>query len=494
MFTSAFTKIGNIFIQGEDVHLHLQFPFLKRNQIGYQLSVEVFDFWGQKVLAQTDIPLSSGDRGLTVDISFKLETVGWFRVGLSLQKDHKNIPLINKGLAGEESFLTFAVLSKFENHPQDSPFGVCVHSLSEDTARLINLGGISWIRTDVFWDNIQPDRNSYRWERLDQILHLAEQNNLRVLPIIDYGVPWASTAPARASDFEKTRYQPKTFAYENFVERLVERYKGSIHFWEIWNEPNIDFWKSPKEEYAGFLKGSYEAIRKVDPDALVLMGGLAGAPVDWLKTLSQNQAGEAFDIYNIHPYHFPDAPEPRLPRELIAFKAAADGRGAKPLWITEIGAPTNMVTLEEQASFLVRDAVLALANGVTKFFWYELADDHINSKDREANFGILFYDLSPKPAYVAYANLIRLLDGQKFKSKINFGSSTAYGFVFAGEPGDILILWTTQKREEIKLPVPASSIKRVDLMGQEETLEIGNNELMLTLTGNPVYLLPQRKP
>ncbi len=63
---------------------------------------------------------------------------------------------------------------------------------------------------------------------------------------------------------------------------------------------------------------------------------------------------------------------------------------------------------EGQAELLPRGALICLANGVVKFFWYELQATEAVAHDRESHFGIVHKDLTPKPAFAAYRTLIRM--------------------------------------------------------------------------------------
>ncbi|NJN38104.1 MAG: hypothetical protein HC790_04210 [Acaryochloridaceae cyanobacterium CSU_3_4] len=60
--------------------------------------------------------------------------------------------------------------------------------------------------------------------------------------------------------------------------------------------------------------------------------------------------------------------------------------------------------------------------GIQRTFVYELIDEHPNPKldDKEKNFGLLRYDGSRKPVFIALRNLITLLKDSKTKSSKPF--------------------------------------------------------------------------
>ncbi len=131
--------------------------------------------------------------------------------------------------------------------------------------------------------------------------------------------------------------------YAAYLYRTVSRYGGQVKFWEIWNEPDLDFsgngWKprgeagnwfenvpapcdyalrAPVFHYIRLLRISYEVIKTVDPTAYVAVGGL-GYPgfLDLLLRHTDNpdggkvtadfplRGGAYFDVLSYHAYpHF----------------------------------------------------------------------------------------------------------------------------------------------------------------------------------------------
>ena len=66
---------------------------------------------------------------------------------------------------------------------------------------------------------------------------------------------------------------------------------------------------------------------------------------------------------------------------------------------------SNNVTVERQAPLLARTFLTYLARGVETLLWYELRNGGRNPADNQHNFGIVDFDLQPKPAYRALQTL-----------------------------------------------------------------------------------------
>ena len=192
--------------------------------------------------------------------------------------------------------------------------------------------GLGWMRTDFLWRLVEKKPGVWDFSQYDQIVNEAEKKNIHVLGILSYSVPWATPAWEH----------PKQWA--EYVSRTVSRYKGKVRHWEVWNEQNISgFWKNPDpEDYTRFLKLTYETAKKADPDAVILYGGTAGIPMEFIEQSLKADAGKWFDIMNIHPYrHGLDSLEStrRFASDIANVRTLLTkyGQGDKPIWITDMG-------------------------------------------------------------------------------------------------------------------------------------------------------------
>lgn len=282
--------------------------------------------------------------------------------------------------------------------------------------------GIRWLRTDLNWGSVQREGpDSFDWSEMDRIIDLAGAFGIRVLPVVGSTPEWAWRDPERPSPPR----DPK--AYGRFLKAAVDRYgPRGIHVWEIWNEPNLEGPFPPRPDpvaYAALLKEAALAIRSADPDATIVLGGLAAvtttdpdgrppaiAAVEFLETVYAEGAGDSFDAVGFHPYTWSDLPDLDARRNSWGLMAgpmravmAAHGDEAKAIWITEYGAATNEdhggVSETRQAELLA--AGVALARGtpwIGPLFWYSYRDLGTDAEDREQWFGLLAEDSRPKPA------------------------------------------------------------------------------------------------
>ena len=163
-------------------------------------------------------------------------------------------------------------------HPLDpSPFGVVAMLRTrpdelEGAARLAVEAGVRWTREDILWHQVQPERTVWRWERYDRELGVLKARGINVLGLLCYGTPWAMSM-RDANGNPDIWSLPDLSAWSDYVSAVVERYRGQIHAWEIWNEPNSQtFWhpRPDPREYARLLIAGAEAVKRADPTAWVL--------------------------------------------------------------------------------------------------------------------------------------------------------------------------------------------------------------------------------
>ena len=224
---------------------------------------------------------------------------------------------------------------------QVDPYGVCAHvsrgefGIASKEFKLMRSAGINWVRTDFDWLRIQSAKGAeWNFKRLDELIALAKKSGMNVLPILDYDVPWATPAWKHLD------------LWREYVRSTVTHFQKDLRYWEIWNEENLaSMWRDRPNaaRYAELLKASYQEIKKIDPTLQVLYGGTAGIPMPFIEESLKAGAASGFDIMNIHPYRKDNVPEDALVKDIRDLRAllAKYGAGSKPLWITEIGWPTN---------------------------------------------------------------------------------------------------------------------------------------------------------
>ena len=239
---------------------------------------------------------------------------------------------------------------------------------------------VAWVRFDLDWSAVETERGRFDWAFPDIVVDEAQSHGMKVLGVLAYTPAWARSStigdPTTASRSRPDRWSD----YASFARVAAERYAPrGVGTWEIWNEPNSSkFWppRPDANEYGGLFRVAAAAIRSADPDATLLIGGLAPkydepdggiSPTEYLEQLYGNGTAQLADGIAAHPYSFPALPTDTSPQTIIggfkdlpALHTVTDeqGDGRKRIWITEFGAPTgtgpNAVSEEDQSKALLQ--------------------------------------------------------------------------------------------------------------------------------------------
>jgi len=305
--------------------------------------------------------------------------------------------------------------------------------------------GVGRLRFDIDWSHTQPnDGENFKWEHIDRFVDSANERGFKLVAILGYTPKWA--LPTDCPQMTERCYPEKPEEFANFAAAAVKRYSGKgIKVWEIWNEPNLKgFWlpAADAKDYAALLKAASAAIKKVDPAAAIVTGGLGPAaskdgniaPAEFLSELYDNGAGKYFDAVGHHPYSFPAAPtdyktwsgwsQMAATAPSLRGVMAAYGDGAKRLLLTESGAPTggpgkqaaagqtnlngaDHVTEELQAKIFQQGIALARDyDWDGPLFFYGYKDLGTDTASNENFFGILRSDGTQKPVYETIRKLL----------------------------------------------------------------------------------------
>jgi hypothetical protein len=314
------------------------------------------------------------------------------------------------------------------------------HPLSVEQ-RLDHLGaiGAKWALVVPDWNRIEQQKGTYDWNtpahRLDDVIHgLAGRKIAPVIQIYGGNRLYMRTKPdsnnrplaeaARLLDDPEVRP-----AWFRFVEAMVRRYQTQVKVWEIWNEPNGQwFWASPATvgEYGRMVRDVAAVIRRVQPDAVILAGATANVPADYLDNFLSSKGEGDFNHWSVHPYgELPEAQDAAIRR--IQESLRARGKSAA-VWQSECGFPSSGDTggwgfggpwdETKQAKWLLRRLLGDARLGMPVSIYFVLHDypAQLEAGPDKGRMGINRKGLyrhgswERKPAADAFANLSSLLD------------------------------------------------------------------------------------
>ncbi len=291
---------------------------------------------------------------------------------------------------------------------------------ADKQAALMEAAYVRYAREEFEWNRVEPQNGRFDWVKFDRAVAVASARNIDVIGKLVYSADWASSAPPGTASADIRYYPPADLReYTEYVRETVNRYKGTVKVWEVWNEPNIPaFWKPSPDPfaYAQMLRATYDVIKAVQPDAVVLNGGLAGFSESFLQPAID--AGSPFDGLAIHTY-VNGAPEQSILSTWLTGAESFLARKApgKGIWITEAGWSTctecslvSRVTEGQQAEYLSRAMVQAAGAGIRAFSWFSLTEFGPSGSLLD-NYGLVEAGGRTKPAYLAFSRTAAALAG-----------------------------------------------------------------------------------
>jgi len=324
--------------------------------------------------------------------------------------------------------------------------GVNIHFVTghPEDLDLISAAGFKFIRMDFGWEATEKAKGQYDWSGYDELLSNLENHALRAVFILDYS---HSLYEETVTSLNPLNQQPhrtvaspqhpeSVAAFARWAAAATQHFHGHHIIWEIWNEPNIQFW-SPKpdaSQYTTLALAACRAIRQAEPKATIVAPASSGFPWNFLQTFLQSGVLAYLDAVSVHPYRdYHRSPETAAAdyqklRQLIDRFSPESKKGHVPIFSGEWGYASHAkgVSTETQAAFAARQQLANLLAGIPLSIWYDWKNDGSNPDEREENFGTVLADLQPKPAYIAIQTLTRELVGYRIAQRLTVDSDKDY--------------------------------------------------------------------
>ena len=287
---------------------------------------------------------------------------------------------------------------------------------------LLKADGVTSVRMLIPWAGVEPTNNTYNWSAIDRMVNSAQAHGMTILGVVDSTPTWAGVsggAPLSAAPAD-----PQEFA--SFMGALATRYKGEIGAYEIWNEPNgYQFWSPAPDaaDYVALLKAAYPVIKAADPNAVVVAAGLGSVisfgtltidPVTYLQEMYDAGAQGYFDAVAFHPYLYSKAfstPSPYASAPINQVEAmhaimVEYGDGAKQIWATEYGQPSDYVSEQNQADYIADFLRTWRTLSYAGPAFIDTIKDTGSADDNSSTLGVYHLDWTPKAAVAVIEEII----------------------------------------------------------------------------------------
>jgi hypothetical protein len=378
------------------------------------------------------------------------------------------------------------------------------------------LAGVGWERILFWWYQLQPngpeDWNDQYFP--DEILDRERAQDREVVGLLNNTPHWATDGdPLRG--VPRGLYLPHddpNNLWAAFVRRVVSHYAGRIDHWIIWNEPDVwdeehvgHTWAGSVEDYYQLLKVAYLAAKEANPNCVIHLTGLTYW-WDWvygrrqyferfLDVVAQDptapEHNHYFDVVTLHIYF-----KPQTVHEITGFfRQVMQEHGLdKPIWINETNAapshdpsrpvhdPRFVISLDEQASYIIQAFALGLAAGAERIAVYKMIDKPGDIHANPEPYGLVRADGSLRPAFVAYQVVTTYFAGARKANLVRRGEIDQVT-IDRGERTTTVLWNRSSVTQTIAVQAIAPQAILVNKEGQTRTLTADNGQYVLTLPG-----------
>ncbi|GMO27253.1 MAG: hypothetical protein Ta2B_07910 [Termitinemataceae bacterium] len=342
------------------------------------------------------------------------------------------------------------------------------HKLIEKDYEVINDLGVVWMRRTFNWSRVERNQGEWDFSAFDDYVDDAKKQGKKLIAILAYDPSWKLNENGKEF-YVSSKTLPLYIAY---VEKIVERYKGKVDAWEIWNEPNnffMGFWKGNVKEFSNLTKAAALKVKEVDPAAKIVAGSFFRSPSGFVKKMFKAGAFENVDAISFHPYSVSPAYTVKVFDKFEAL--LKKHKWEKEIFVSEVGFPTSgwypsAININKYPSYIVKTLCGLSLRNTPFIIWYELFDEYNQGEEKsksnsEDYFGIIYPDFSYKKGAAAYKLCSTLLAGSKYVP-LNFDkqfphSVTALFFTNEKDKSSSVFLWDEKAKRHITIKLPVRS-------------------------------------
>jgi hypothetical protein len=492
---------GNIFVRGASVELQIN-----EAQSGVEyVARDYFD----NTISQGEAAIRDGKGTINLD---KLPP-GWYELNC---KDDKGKAHITFGVVLNRGKKALA---------KDGKIGADIASawLIKDEryrlmfAKMLRNCGIPWVRERLSWSYVEPQQGKFQWGVYQTVADTLAAEGISIVQVWHDAPEW-TLASNRSADGKPNCPQDLRTVYR-FAKAVAEHFAPQIQSWEVWNEPDIEFWNDTTDRFAGLQKAAYLGFKDGNPQAKVLQASIcqpirqlnkaedlfAGQPDEgkfavnfgstlFVENLYDSGVGDYFDIFNWHHYTLtkPSFSQLKQFRELMNLHDISN----KPVWITEAGIRLKVSAEKDykglltpndrkiQCRYIAQSMAQSLAAGNDRHFYFVVP----NYLEDGYEFGVLRPNLNPMPGFLALSAAANILGQAEYLGAYPTENKAITAKAFKTPEGEVLVVWSDEQGE-FTLPTELPKIQVMNIFGQETVVTAQKGMVQVRIGPEPVYLM-----
>lgn len=341
--------------------------------------------------------------------------------------------------------------------------------------------GVNLIREDgVGWGAMQNEAyGEVDFSVQDFIINKINERGMKYNWLLGYNAGEWSVADEFKENYDSSigwTYPPNEEIWLDFIEKAAEHYAdNSDLLWEIWNEPNWDFFKGTNEEYFSLLEKTAAALKNQNKKAFVYSGGLAVAEKESNLPFYQKSAeliNKGFlDSFGYHNHDGLDNYYDYMAKMLSLTGSAG---------LTGGGINSESGLWGAHAATIACKALYTRSTGARGFVSFSFRKT-VTPENDVNDYAFFNEYLCPEDAVIAYGTVIRFLGGAEFIKNISNEKNLIID-EYLKDGKTIKVYYSLGK--ETKISAPDGSFTAFDMYGNQ--LKTGKK---IKVTNKPIYFV-----
>ncbi len=434
-----------------------------------------------RVNEEKTVILEQPDSGrYTYTGSFRAELNGIYTFTLVLKDDLRlsfRIGVVPKNEMASDAFYFGVQPYICRAYTWGSGYMVSGQTMDESETSILNT--IEWLGCNIIredgtvWETMQPTETSeinFAW--MDRLAKVTNERGMILNWLLQTTPRWA-VKEEYLSLTDETMYWsvcPQEDKWDAFATALANRYANQDNiFWEIWNEPDWEFFTGTPEDYLALLERTARIFREVNPDVHLYPGGLTvvNDPSDYrykdsrpffsgFKRLLEEKL---IDTYSIHIHGSFNDTYFFNTLKAMTEQIEEAGLSMAGIYNTEAGLSTSNET--EMAENLMAKILYTRGHGYKMYVQY---DFRATPSYEENSWAIFDSHLQPKKAAIAYAVLIGKLGQAEKVATISDSRSLYADLYYDGQQSIVTVFNDGASRGQLTLP-EGVAFRAYDLYG-----------------------------
>jgi hypothetical protein len=355
---------------------------------------------------------------------------------------------------------------------------------------------------DSSWWRLEPTKGNWDFKMLDDDVRITQENGGQMQLVFSTTPTWASARPTESSPQSwlplGVRAEPANVQdWVNYVQTVATRYKGIVHSYECWNEPDqSNSYTGDVSHLVEMCKAAYTAVKAIDPTITFTSPSFCSYSTNpFIKRYIENGGVDTFDVLSFH--YYPNQSNPESISTIVQKVRSIltqNGIPNTPLWLTEVGyymesgpnakyratsfpASANVLGDRLSQEYVARTFLVGQLQGLDRVQWFSWGNAPMTLSDDNG--------YTDKPATTAYRAIVEWLLGSTITSSTRDDNGTWTVALKLSSGAAAHILWNDQESSvSVAIQSTWNATSATDVAGTSYSLSKGT----ITVTGMPVLV------